>query len=232
MFASRVPALVPGDRFDGSQMSDVFREVDEALREDRARALWTRYGRIAVAVAIVVVAATAAAVYWRDQQAERQAAVADRMIRSLVLAEGEPAEAAHAMAMLGDEAAGLQQAVARLLEAAMRQSLGEDDAAARLLGGVAESDAGPAWRDLATLQAALQALAHATEGDGAAAEVTRLAAGEGPWHYAAREIAAIEALTSGDRARAVTLFESLASDETAPPAIRSRAGEMARSLDD
>ena len=214
-------------------MSDVFREVDEALREDRARALWTRYGRIATAVAVVVIAATAATVYWRDQQTQRQAAVADRLIHSMILAEEEPAEAAHALAMLGDEAAGRQQAVAHLLEAAMRQSLGEAAAAARLLDGVAQGDAGPAWRDLAALQAALQSLsAEGLDGGAAVGAATALATEEGPWHHAAREIAAIEALSAGDAARARTLFEDLAADETAPPAMRTRAGEMTRALDD
>ncbi len=218
-------------------MSDVFREVDEALQEDRARALWTRYGRVAIAIAVVLILSTAAVVYWQNQQAERQAAVADRLIRALVLSDQEPAEAAQAMAMLGDEADGRQRAVARLLEAAMRQSLDEAAAAAGLLDAVARgadgAAAGDAWQDLAALQAALQSLSDGDGAEGSAVEeIAGLAAGEGPWRHAAQEIAAIEALTAGDLARAGALFEGLAGDATAPPSVRQRAGELADMLND
>src|SRR5690606_7986065 len=47
-------------------MSDdsFFREVDQELRQDRAKALWDRYGTAIIAAAIAVVVATSAVVGW------------------------------------------------------------------------------------------------------------------------------------------------------------------------
>ena len=45
-------------------MSDVFREVDEEVRKDRALTLWNRYGRFLIGGVVGVVAATAAWQGW------------------------------------------------------------------------------------------------------------------------------------------------------------------------
>ena len=52
-------------------MADIFQEVDEDLRRDRATALWRRYGKYVVAAAVVLVLATAGWSgyrHYRDQQ--------------------------------------------------------------------------------------------------------------------------------------------------------------------
>ena len=54
-------------------MADVFREVDEALREDRARTIWKRYGTLIISAALVIVMATAGFVFWRNYQANQNA---------------------------------------------------------------------------------------------------------------------------------------------------------------
>ena len=46
-------------------MADIFQEVDEDLRRDRATALWRKYGIYVLGVAIALVAGTAAWSGWR-----------------------------------------------------------------------------------------------------------------------------------------------------------------------
>ena len=36
-------------------MSDIFREIEDELRRDNLRKLWSRYGRYVIAVALLVV---------------------------------------------------------------------------------------------------------------------------------------------------------------------------------
>ena len=52
-------------------MSEIFREVDEALREDRAKMLWQKYGNIGIAVVTVILLATAGYVFWQDYADKR-----------------------------------------------------------------------------------------------------------------------------------------------------------------
>ena len=52
-------------------MADIFREVDEALKEDKAKVLWQRYGNAAIAVVVLVVLATGGYVFWQDYSLRR-----------------------------------------------------------------------------------------------------------------------------------------------------------------
>lgn len=47
-------------------MSDIFREVDEALQKEKVEKLWKEYGPTVIMAAVLLVAATAAAVGWRS----------------------------------------------------------------------------------------------------------------------------------------------------------------------
>ena len=49
-------------------MSDIFREIDEELRRDNFRKLWSRYGRYVIAAAVLVLVVAGAIVAWRDHQ--------------------------------------------------------------------------------------------------------------------------------------------------------------------
>ena len=67
-------------------MSDdhFIREVNEELRKDQAKALWDRYGPIALAAAVLIVLATAAYVgynYWIETRAGRWRMTAKTMRR-------------------------------------------------------------------------------------------------------------------------------------------------------
>ena len=50
-------------------MTDIFREVDEDIRQERYLKIWKRYGRYVAGAATLVVLTTAAYVAWRDYDA-------------------------------------------------------------------------------------------------------------------------------------------------------------------
>ena len=88
-------------------MSDVFREVDEELRQDQFKQLWKRYGAIMVGAALLLVAAVGGYQAWQSWQQERRAELSDRYAEAIDLLNA------------GDDAAG-QQALSELV--------GEDEA--------------------------------------------------------------------------------------------------------
>ena len=90
-------------------MSDdhFIREVNEELRKDQAKALWDRYGPIALAAAVLIVLATAAYVgynYWIETRAGRSG---DAFSQALRLAnDGKNDEALKAFETLEAEGHG------------------------------------------------------------------------------------------------------------------------------
>src|SRR5437773_8389890 len=75
----------PGDSTIGTFVSDIFREIDEELRRDNLRKLWSRYGRYVIAAAVFVLVVAGAIVAWRDHQLSERRAQSARYAAALSL---------------------------------------------------------------------------------------------------------------------------------------------------
>ena len=76
-------------------MADIFQEVDEEVRKDKATVFWNKYGTFVIAAAVLIVAATAAWVYWKDYSAKLRQEQGARFEAALELArQDRPGEAA------------------------------------------------------------------------------------------------------------------------------------------
>ncbi|MEC8386693.1 MAG: tetratricopeptide repeat protein, partial [Pseudomonadota bacterium] len=58
------------------RVADIFDEVDEELRQERAARLWRQYGSWLIAAALAVVIAVGGYRYWQYYQANERAAAA------------------------------------------------------------------------------------------------------------------------------------------------------------
>jgi|HigsolmetaAR204D_1030405.scaffolds.fasta_scaffold11592_3 hypothetical protein len=210
-------------------MADLFREVDEALREDRAKTLWDRYGSLVIALAAALVLGTAGFAFWQNHQAQQNQERSAMLAQVLTLAEENPAEAADQFAALA-ASGGNQALLARFYEAGLRAEAGHSEAAVDLYREIAgDSSVSGTWRDLARLLAVM----HGLDDDDPAvleAELAPLAAADSPWRFSAREMTGLLALRQGDTERARTLFAELADAPDAPAGVRARAGELAALL--
>jgi hypothetical protein len=205
-------------------MSDIFREVDEAVREDRAKTIWKRYGAIAVLAAVLVISAAGGWVFWQNYTADRdRARTADLIMAVEASAEDPEAGLAAIQSYLGS-AGGGHVTLARLHEAALLAESGRREDAVAAYRLIAEQTDQP-WADAAALFAVLHDLDH---GDPEALhrELTRLAAGASPWRFTARELTALLYSREGRIGDAISEWEVLAEDVDAPPGIRSRASEL------
>lgn len=214
-------------------MPDIFDEVEEDLRAERARKLAQKWGGIALGVALAAVAATGGWQAWRWNEARQAAAAAETYLTLHRAAEREGADlatAANGFAALGREAPGGYRTLARLRAAALKAETGDLPAALALWNEVAaDSGADQLYRDLATLLAASHAL---DSGDPAqlAARLAPLAAEGNPWRASAQEALALLALRRGANEEARRLFEALVTDQSAPPGVRERAQRVAAGL--
>lgn len=207
-------------------MSEIFREVDEALREDRAKLLWQKYGNMAISIATAIVLATAGYVFWKDYAEGRDQALTDTLLAALEDSESDPTAAIDALAALADDASDRQGVIARLHEAALRAETGDADGAVDVYRQLADDGSvQDAWRNLARLLAVLHSL-DTGDPDQLADELRPLTAEDSPWRYSARELTGLLALRQGDMAEARQIFDLLAVDPLAPPGIRTRAEEL------
>lgn len=213
-------------------MADIFEEVDEELRRDRAKILWDKYGKFVIALAVLVVLGTSANVYWRQYQQSQRLEHAQQFMTAAGLAQAGQTDQAISefLALASDSGAGYAT-IARLRAAALKSSGGDvEGAVAEYNALAADSDVDQIYRDLAVL---LRVIA---EGDSAAPEalledLAPLAENGKAWRFTARELAVVQHLRQGDTAQAREKLTALADDLDAPRGIRSRASELLRALD-
>jgi len=211
-------------------MSDVFREVEEALKEDRAKALWNKYGTWLITAAVVIILAVGGGVWWQNYSRSQVALEGAELVAALSIAEQDQAAGIDALASYAQEADGDLAAMARLNSAALMANTGDVEGAIAGFRAIAtDSAVSTIWRDLAIYLAALHAVDTAPA-DELTAEIQPLTADGNPWRHSARELTALLAMRQGDTAEALRIYQELRDDDTVPQGLRDRASEMAASL--
>ncbi len=215
-------------------MVDIFDEVDEELRAERAQQLLKKYGGLIVAGAVAVVGAAAGWQGWRWYEARQDQAAAVEYLTASNLADATAAgssdtnraAAVAAFAQLAAKGPAGYATLARLREAALKADAGDVQGAAALWDSVAgDTSADPLLRDLASL---LWAQHEIDRGDPSLLEARLkvLAAPENPWHILAEEQLALLDLRQGKGDQAKTTLRRLAQDVTAPSGVRGRASAL------
>lgn len=214
-------------------LPDIFDEVQEDLRAERARRFWARFGTPIIGALLLALAGIGGWQGWQWYEArERQsAALAFLSIHRAAEAEGaDLAALGGRFATLAAESPAGYRAVATLRAAALKAETGDREGALALYDGLAnDTGAEPLYRDLATLLWVLRSLDSADTAV-LAQRIAPLARPDQPWNASARELSALIALRAGQRDEARQALEALAADVTAPRGIRDRAGRIASGL--
>ncbi len=208
-------------------MSDIFREVDEDLRRDRAEHLFKKYGGAMIAAVVLIVAGTGGYSFWRHWQAQKKEEQTAALVTAIAQSAQGPEKGVEALAAFAGSANPSLAAIAQFNAAALMIRQGKPAEAATVYDGIAGNGSVPAeYRDLATLLAVMQR----TDGGDPAqltAKLQPLTADGSPWRFTARELTAVLAVRAGDTEKASTLFKQLADDQQAPSGVRSRAADLA-----
>ena len=203
-------------------MSDIFREVDEEVRQDRVQLFLGRYWGWLLVAMLAIVAAVGGwrgYEYWRLQQAQD---AGGRYLDALQLArDGKSAEATSALSDLGAGKGGY----ALLARFRLAAQTGQTDPAAGAKAYdalAADGTIDPAFQDSARLRAAILLIDTAD-----VAEMRRrlesLADANSAMRNPAREILALAALRVSDFASAGTWLDAIMDDPTATGSARQRA---------
>ncbi len=210
-------------------MSDdsFFREVNEEIRQEQARALWDRFGPAFIVVAVAVVLATAAYVgweYWVETKANKSG---DDFSAALQLANsGKSDEALAALDALEKDGYGAYPVLARMRAATVLFEKGDAPGAVKEFDEVSNDSAIPqSLRDMSRLRAAL-ILVDTGSYEDVSSRVEPLTNDTNTLRHSAREALGLSAWKSGKAKDALALFDQIASDDGAPRNVRQRATLM------
>ena len=228
-------ALPAGMRGRGASCSvaDIFDELNEDLRAERARALGKRYGLLGTAVLLLVLAGVGGWEGWKWHQRQLAEAASipfmDAMREAATLPPGNtPARlpVADAFGKVAASAPGGYRTLAQLREAALRWDAGDTAAALALWDAVSgDGAADPQLRDLGSLLWAQHSV-DAGDPGAIAARTARLEVAGNPWRPLAQEVDALLALRADDKDKAARLLRAVITDPMAADGLRGRASGL------
>ncbi len=213
-------------------MSDdsIFREVDEAVRQDQLKSLWDKYGLWVVVGAALIITSVSGYkfwVYWTTEQAKKAGA---RFVGGIThLEDGKTSEALDVFKSLADEGPRGYRTLSRFQLAALYAKDGKKGEAIKIYDDLAsQSGIGDVQQGFARIQAATLKLDDSSF-DEMRKRLDALAVTGNPWRHSARELLGLSAYHTGDVSAAERFFSVILSDQQTPANMRRRA-EMMLSL--
>lgn len=210
-----------------NQDDSFIREVNEEIRSEQMQAVWKRFGRLFIALAILVVIATAGKVaydYWRERTASQSG---DQFLAALTLAkDGKNDEALAALSALEKDGSGAYPVLARMRAATLQAQKGDTAAAIAAFDAIGKDNSiPPAIRDAARVRGGYLMIDTASY-DQVVAAMSGLTDGAQALRHSAREVLGLSAYKAGDTAKAKEWFDQIAADKQAQPNIANRARIM------
>lgn len=206
---------------------DFFREVDEAVRQDRLKGLWDKYGIFVLGAAVLIVGGVAGYRGWEYWQAKQAAESGARFVAALQLTEdGKPEEALKAYKEVAEGGTGGYGLLARFRMAAGEAKSGNKAEAVKAYDALAsDASAGAIFQGLAKIQAATLRLDQADMGE-MKQRLEGLTEAANPWRHSARELLGLAAHRTGNAKDAQDYFTDILRDREAPPNLKRRAEMM------
>ena len=207
-------------------MSDIFQEVDEEVRRDKAAEFWKKHQNLIIGAAVLIVLATAGYRFYENRRLAAEQAAGAAFQQALALdRDGKGAEADAALAKLAAEAPRGYQTLARLAEAAIKAKTDPKGALAAYDALAADASIGALFQEAARLRAALLRL-DAGEADAAKPALEALAGSGGVYRHTARLALGVIALNAGDYDGAGKWLDLVAADAEAPDAEKRSAESL------
>jgi hypothetical protein len=211
-------ALRPADN------ESFYREVDEELRRDQMKSYWERFGKLAIAGVLLVLAAIGGFIWWQNQKVVKAGERGEELVAAFddIAARRKPAAAGKLDALAksgaeGHRAAALLTKADLAIEAGDLKQIADDDGFAQPYRDVALVRMTAVEIDTLPPQAVIDRL-------------KGLAVAGNPWFGSAGEMVAISYLKLNKPKQAAALFAAMAKDKKLPDSLRSRATQMAGSL--
>ena len=205
-------------------MSDIFQEVDEEVRRDKAAEFWKKYQNLILAGAAVIVLASGGFRYWQYEREKAAQAAGDQFQAALTALEGGKLHEAKAgFDKIAAQGPSGYRALAQMA-AAGAKAQGDPQGAIGAFDAVAGDAAiDPLLRDAARLRAALLRVDISGEQQKGEAALTALSTDNGPYRRVARLALGALALDRKDYDDAAKQFDVVLGDSETSPDERQLA---------
>jgi hypothetical protein len=199
-------------------MSDIFQEVDEEVRRDKAAEFWKKYQNLILVAAAVIVLASAGFRYWQYESQRAQQAAGDQFQQALAALEGgKLAEAKAGFDEIAAQGPSGYRALAQMAAAGAKASSDPQGAIGAFDAVAGDAAIDPLLRDTARLRAALLRVDIPGEQQKGEAELTSLSTDNGPYRRLARLALGALALDRKDYDDAAKQFDLVLGDPEVSP---------------
>ena len=205
---------------------DLFREVDEEVRQEKYIKIWKRYGIYIITLALAIILITVGIVVWRDMERTTLESNSEGLISAIDASSDRQNEALEKLQILGNQANEGYRLLAQLREGAILSKMGDIAGAIKIYDNISlDTSQDKIYRDLAIVLAVSHGISQMSleEVEGRLASIIEET---NPWRYSARELVATAIMVSGNKKRAIKEFKPLVADTKAPAGVRARAAEM------
>jgi len=215
-------------------VADIFNEVDEDLRRDKALVFWKKYQNHIIGLVLVVIAVTAGISGYRAYHQRQIEANGTAYLQAMQTLERDPKAAGPAFDALAKGGGGYA-VLARFQQANLAVKNGDKAKAAELFQAIAnDGSVDKAMKDVAAVLGGL-ALLDLGKNDEASKLVAPLTGDGQPYRFSALEVQGQAAFASGDKKKAKEIFtqlKQLGQLPNAPQSITQRADLMLNRLQD
>jgi len=215
-------------------VADIFNEVDEDLRRDKALVFWKKYQNHIIGLILVVIAVTAGISGYRAYHQRQIEANGTAYLQAMQTLERDPKAAGPAFDALAKGGGGYA-VLARFQQANLAVKNGDKAKAAELFQAIAnDGSVDKAMKDVAAVLGGL-ALLDLGKNDEASKLVAPLTGDGQPYRFSALEVQGQAAFASGDKKKAKEIFtqlKQLGQLPNAPQSITQRADLMLSRLQD
>ncbi len=206
-------------------MADIFQEVDEALKQDRAEKIWQEWGPTIIGTAVLIVLFTAIFSGVRTWNAHKNAVETEQLLETL-----DAKDVAGALETFAETTRPGHKTIALLNAAGGFVNNKQPEDAQKIYRRIVEDARIPdVFRDYARLMDVRLELeiAEKPDADALLASLGTIKGKNNPWHWhAAMDMAMIEAHHKADYAGAIETLNTVLNEESLPPSIKQRAEAM------
>ncbi|MGV8996893.1 MAG: tetratricopeptide repeat protein [Parvibaculaceae bacterium] len=208
-------------------MTDIFSEIEQDIRRERANKLWEKYGIYLIGLAVAIIVVAAAVIGYRAWQTAKAGAASSAYdVVIAATAKQKPEEAAAALEAFANTTTSGYAALARFREAGFLLTAGNKQGAVAALDKIsADKAVSPAFQGLARVKAGMLVIDTATYED-MRGRLAMLDDDSNGWRNNARELLGLAAYKAGKYAEAQTEFTAIITDNSASAGLRDRAHVM------
>jgi hypothetical protein len=198
-------------------MSELFREIEEDIKQEKFEKLWRSFGRVMVLASIGLVALTVVFVLWQNNSQTIAETKTDQLLHGIDIMEIENYSGAiPVFSAIADGASSPYYGIAMLNTAQAQNLSGDVNTAKKTYAELAKSNASNpnyVFAGIAQLKGQIEEVPETS-----------------PFYHSLLEYKAWQLLNDGKKTEALDIFSRLANDEKSPQTLAERTQEVLRTL--